>query len=630
MEMLNFKHEAIPEWLQIDEFYEELPEQKVVVEARRNGSWDIVVYENGEEVERETGFTRKEDAIRVAKLFSQKGEVTVKTAALYRKSALHPGMHAYIDGNEVTILNVDDGQVEVLFQDGHKETVSEDVIENPHVHNEKGEVITEEEEESQEKTSSDMVPTVLGTPGVREEESNPAIETGREKGPGVSGIEVPSSPGNYSLHPKGAAAEEGSGLGVGGPPRKGKPKTDKERLEEHFGKETAKKLLDLIGEEAYKLLPERGEKLEGAGAQEEKTPSGLGVGGPPRRGKPKTEKERLEEHFGKELADLLVELLGDRAFELLPPRGTGLSRGKTAELAPEDRDLFEDYFRAMGKVVSDEEWAALDQWFNGLSEEEKDEVRGMVQTTVEEMSQGTPSEETVEAALEFDDDELNVTALEIEEAVTAAVKEVLSQEEELEGADVLESVLREIASEEVTPDNIARWTSVLETTQFAPELQPFADYLDQRLNGEEAEPVEVPSQFESLFEEVKEKLPESAAGTMTAAERVLDLVDDVVSSEKPLEAFAEVAREHSLSGLEIFALAALVRDNGIDVPVGGFLVPEKFVVKKGEKEYLSGEALVAMIPTLGEVNGFVSLDYLFGVLKEAAENPFGQLRDQTS
>lgn len=42
----------------------------------------------------------------------------------------------------------------------------------------------------------------------------------------------------------------------------GVPKTDKERLIAHFGEEVATKLLELIGEEAYKLLPPRGTKVQ--------------------------------------------------------------------------------------------------------------------------------------------------------------------------------------------------------------------------------------------------------------------------------------------------------------------------------------------------------------------------------
>ena len=44
-------------------------------------------------------------------------------------------------------------------------------------------------------------------------------------------------------------------------PRAGKPKTDFERLIAHFGEEKAQKLLELIGDEAYKLLPSRGTKI---------------------------------------------------------------------------------------------------------------------------------------------------------------------------------------------------------------------------------------------------------------------------------------------------------------------------------------------------------------------------------
>lgn len=45
-------------------------------------------------------------------------------------------------------------------------------------------------------------------------------------------------------------------------PRKGIPKTDKERLIAHFGEEVANKLLELIGDEVYKLLPPRGQKVK--------------------------------------------------------------------------------------------------------------------------------------------------------------------------------------------------------------------------------------------------------------------------------------------------------------------------------------------------------------------------------
>jgi len=52
------------------------------------------------------------------------------------------------------------------------------------------------------------------------------------------------------------------------PPEAGEPKTDKERLIAHFGEEVATKLLDLIGEEAYKLLPPRGTKVQQAEEQQ--------------------------------------------------------------------------------------------------------------------------------------------------------------------------------------------------------------------------------------------------------------------------------------------------------------------------------------------------------------------------
>lgn len=45
------------------------------------------------------------------------------------------------------------------------------------------------------------------------------------------------------------------------PRQKGKPRPDRQRLIEHFGEEMALRLLDLVGDDAYKLLPERGTRL---------------------------------------------------------------------------------------------------------------------------------------------------------------------------------------------------------------------------------------------------------------------------------------------------------------------------------------------------------------------------------
>jgi len=52
------------------------------------------------------------------------------------------------------------------------------------------------------------------------------------------------------------------------PPKAGEPKTDKEGLIAHFGEDTATNLLDLIGEEAYKLLPPRGTRVQQAQEQQ--------------------------------------------------------------------------------------------------------------------------------------------------------------------------------------------------------------------------------------------------------------------------------------------------------------------------------------------------------------------------
>jgi hypothetical protein len=48
------------------------------------------------------------------------------------------------------------------------------------------------------------------------------------------------------------------------PPKKGEPKTDKERFMAHFNidEEAFQKLYDLLGDELYKLLPERGQKTK--------------------------------------------------------------------------------------------------------------------------------------------------------------------------------------------------------------------------------------------------------------------------------------------------------------------------------------------------------------------------------
>lgn len=63
----------------------------------------------------------------------------------------------------------------------------------------------------------------------------------------------------------GQAAEQES-------PKSGEPKTDRERLIAHFGEDVALKLLDLIGDKAYKLPPPRGTKVGTAdkGAKEQR------------------------------------------------------------------------------------------------------------------------------------------------------------------------------------------------------------------------------------------------------------------------------------------------------------------------------------------------------------------------
>ena len=63
---------------------------------------------------------------------------------------------------------------------------------------------------------------------------------------------------------------------------------------------------------------------------------------------PRTEKERLIAHFGKEKAEKLLELIGDLAYKLLPPRGTG---GKLAEEEIDESDLEEISKLADYKIV---------------------------------------------------------------------------------------------------------------------------------------------------------------------------------------------------------------------------------------------------------------------------------------
>mgnify|MGYP000689843774 CR=1 FL=1 len=88
-----------------------------------------------------------------------------------------------------------------------------------------------------------------------------------------------------------------SGLGVGGQPRLGRPKTDEERRKTHRQK---------YGTDE---IPPRGTGVGG------KKGEGLGVGGGPRLGQPKTDEERKQSH---------VRIFGNVK---LPERGTGLKNG---------------------------------------------------------------------------------------------------------------------------------------------------------------------------------------------------------------------------------------------------------------------------------------------------------------
>lgn len=71
-----------------------------------------------------------------------------------------------------------------------------------------------------------------------------------EQKPELSYVEA-----NAMCHNKWTGAKEQTEF-----PKAGQPKTDRERLIAHYGEDVALKLLDLIGDDAYKLLPERGTK----------------------------------------------------------------------------------------------------------------------------------------------------------------------------------------------------------------------------------------------------------------------------------------------------------------------------------------------------------------------------------
>ena len=181
MPILNLKHEEIPEWLQVEDVYEELPKQEVVVEEQPSGSWDILIKEDGEVVSREVGFTQKEQAIRVAKLFSPTGEVLIKKARKEAKVSLHPGVRAFVDGQPVTVLEVEGDDVTVIFPDGRKEIVSSAELEN---------VFEDSPDIYRETPFRAESPAELGGPKTKTEDENIAVETGRGQGPEPRKMEV--------------------------------------------------------------------------------------------------------------------------------------------------------------------------------------------------------------------------------------------------------------------------------------------------------------------------------------------------------------------------------------------------------------------------------------------------------
>lgn len=90
-----------------------------------------------------------------------------------------------------------------------------------------------------------------------------------------------------------------TGLGVGGQPRIGHPKTEQERMGTHYA------MYGTVD------LPPRG---TGIARQGYSTGEGLGVGGWPRAGRPKSESERIATHRAR------------YGTSELPPHGTGLRR----------------------------------------------------------------------------------------------------------------------------------------------------------------------------------------------------------------------------------------------------------------------------------------------------------------
>jgi hypothetical protein len=103
-------------------------------------------------------------------------------------------------------------------------------------------------------------------------------------------------------------------------PMKGRPKSDRERLIDHFGEETALKLLELIGEEAYKLLPERGSKTaqRAVGAPARPTPPKPQIGG--------IEMKNISERVWTRN---YINNLPDSAFAIILPDGKKDDEGKT-------------------------------------------------------------------------------------------------------------------------------------------------------------------------------------------------------------------------------------------------------------------------------------------------------------
>lgn len=128
------------------------------------------------------------------------------------------------------------------------------------------------------------------------------------------------------------------------PRQKGKPRADRQRLIEHFGEEKALKLLELVGDDAYKLLPERGTRLEQIRVQ------------------PSLEVEKVVKKGGKkvtedELVNRITEL--EEQLKTMTKERDELKTGKQVTELTAERDDLKAKLDAMEKTQHEAKIAAL-------------------------------------------------------------------------------------------------------------------------------------------------------------------------------------------------------------------------------------------------------------------------------